>query len=304
MKNKSTVLDFWQLTFRQNLPLDLKEKYSERRIREWYTRHNGEVYISFSGGKDSTVLLDLVRRIYPDVPGVFIDSGLEYPEIRKFVKTFDNIIWIKPRKNFKEVITKFGYPVISKEVSQKIYEIRTTNSDVLKNKRLDGDEKGNGKLPEKYKHLIGADFKISSKCCDILRKSPAKIFEYKTHKKPFIGTMAEDSFTRRTNYLFQGCNAFHLARQVSTPIAFWKESDIWEYIKKYDIKYSSIYDKGLKNSGCMFCLFGIHLEGHPNRLDNLKNIHPFLYKYCMEKLNYKHIMEVICPSKDKQEELD
>ena len=69
------------------------------------------------GGKDSTVLLDLVRRIYPDVPAVFIDTGLEYPELREFVKTIDNVIWLKPSMNFRKVIETFGYPIVSKRIA-------------------------------------------------------------------------------------------------------------------------------------------------------------------------------------------
>lgn len=104
------------------------------------------MYISFSGGKDSTVLLDLVRSEYPNVKAVFVDTGLEYPEIRSFVKTFDNVEILKPKKNFKQVIQEYGYPFFSKENAQKIYEIKHTGSEILKHNRLHGDSKGNGKL--------------------------------------------------------------------------------------------------------------------------------------------------------------
>ena len=54
----------------QALSLEQKIKITQTRIIEWYQQNEGKVYVSFSGGKDSTVLLDLVRRIYPDVPAV------------------------------------------------------------------------------------------------------------------------------------------------------------------------------------------------------------------------------------------
>ena len=108
----------------QSFDLDRKIQITQTRIIEFYERLEGKVYISFSGGKDSTVLLDLVRRIYPDVPAVYIDTGLEYPEIKQFVKTFDNIIILRPEMSFRQVIEKYGYPLISKEVSQGIYEWR------------------------------------------------------------------------------------------------------------------------------------------------------------------------------------
>ena len=69
----------------QRLPLQRKIQITTARIIEWYQHYDGKVYVAFSGGKDSTVLLDIVRRIYPDVPAVFSDTGLEFPEVREFV---------------------------------------------------------------------------------------------------------------------------------------------------------------------------------------------------------------------------
>lgn len=113
-----TISELWQ---KQSLPLSIKILMTQRRIREWVTEFGEDgVYVSFSGGKDSTVLLHLVRQMYPNITAVFVDTGLEYPEIRDFVKTFDNVVWLKPKKNFKQVITDYGYPFISKEVSDKV----------------------------------------------------------------------------------------------------------------------------------------------------------------------------------------
>jgi len=79
---------------RQGLPLEAKIIFSQKRIREWHDHWLGQTYIAFSGGKDSTVLLDLVRELYPETPAVFCDTGLEYPEIKDFVKTIPNVIWV------------------------------------------------------------------------------------------------------------------------------------------------------------------------------------------------------------------
>ena len=106
-----------ELKLMQNYPLDIKIEKTKRRIQEWYEHYNGEVYVSFSGGKDSTVLLDIVRSMYPDIEAVFSNTGLEFPEIVKFIKTFDNVTIIKPKMTFKQVINEKGYPVISKSVS-------------------------------------------------------------------------------------------------------------------------------------------------------------------------------------------
>lgn len=115
---KHVISDLWQM---QSLPLEAKIKMTKYRIRQWVEYYGEDgVYVSFSGGKDSTVLLDLVRQMYSNVTAVFVDTGLEYPEIREFVKTFSNVVWLKPKKNFKQVITEYGYPFISKEVSDKV----------------------------------------------------------------------------------------------------------------------------------------------------------------------------------------
>ena len=75
----------------QSQTLERKIAITQTRIIEWYQKWNGKVYISFSGGKYSTVLLDIARKIYPEIEGVFVDTGLEYPEIREFVNTINNI---------------------------------------------------------------------------------------------------------------------------------------------------------------------------------------------------------------------
>lgn len=112
---------FEELQQWQALPLGIKIRMTEERIRDW-VREYGEdgVYVSFSGGKDSTVLLDIARRMYPGIKAVFVDTGLEYPEIREFVRGFENVEWLKPKMNFKQVIEKYGYPFISKEVSNNV----------------------------------------------------------------------------------------------------------------------------------------------------------------------------------------
>lgn len=123
MEAKHTISDLYQM---QSLPLKYKITMTEQRIRGWYDHFDGEVYVSFSGGKDSTVLVDIVTKMgYTDIPIVFVDTGLEYPEIREFVKGYgDRVTWLKPSMNFKQVIERYGYPFISKEVSEVVYSAK------------------------------------------------------------------------------------------------------------------------------------------------------------------------------------
>lgn len=107
----------------QALPLRAKVSMSLARIREWYDHWQGNVCVSFSGGKDSTVLAHLVHEYYPDVPLVFANTGLEYPEIQQFARKM-GAEFVRPKMSFSEVISKYGYPIISKENAEAIYYAR------------------------------------------------------------------------------------------------------------------------------------------------------------------------------------
>lgn len=113
----------WVLRQYQSLPLRAKIGMTENRIIEWYEHFAGDVYVSFSGGKDSTVLADLVHKYYPHVPLVFANTGLEYPEIQAFAKKM-GAVFVRPKMRFDEVISKYGYPIISKENAEAIYYAR------------------------------------------------------------------------------------------------------------------------------------------------------------------------------------
>ena len=276
----------FQYKIRQALDLETKELYAMQRIRQFYNRFYGKVYISFSGGRDSTVLLHLVRREYPNVKGVFINTGNEFPEIIQFVKTKKNIEWIRPKMNIKRVIEKYGYPVISKEQAQYINEAKTTKSKKLYNKRVYGDGSGSGMISNKYMYMLKSDFNITAKCCDILKKNPIKQFEKKSGLYGFIGTMADNSRLRKQAYIRKGCNNYDNKRPLSRPLSIFTESDIKNYIKNYDLSVSEIYKKGYNNTGCMICMFG-----DAKKMQKLYETHPKIWNYAVNKLGYNKVCE-------------
>ena len=247
----------------QALTLDEKIKLSIDAIKCWHEAWSGDVYISFSGGKDSTVLKHLVLSLFPSVLSVFVNTGLEFPEIVSFIKMHDNVKIIRPKMPFHKVIEKWGYPVISKRTAQYIHEVKNAKGyTATKRLRLTGF-KSDGRfsqmsmIPKKWQYLCDAPFKISHRCCFELKKKPFALI------KPlaYTGMMAGDGNQREMTYLQHGgCNQYEIRIPKSNPLAFWTEADIWEYIKTYDVPYSKIYDMGYERTGCVFCLFGVHLE--------------------------------------------
>jgi len=292
-------MEAWELKQKQSLPLSQKIHMTERRIKEFYEGVDGNVYISFSGGKDSTVLLDMVRKIYPNVIAVFSDTGMEFPEVREFVKTIDNVKWIRPKLSFKATIDKWGFPVVSKDVSSKIKTIRnpTEFNKASINLYMTGfTKKGyyarRMMLPKKWRYLLDAPFKISDMCCHELKEKPLMNFQSKEKLYPFMGILAEESFLRRNTYLKYGCNVYkdenkQYTKPRSSPLSFWTTNDIWEYINKFKIGYSNIYNMGYESTGCVFCMFGMNGECEPNRFQKMRITHPKLHDYCINVLGLK-----------------
>lgn len=294
----------------QSLPLSAKILMTKRRIKDWYDYWDGQVYVSFSGGKDSTVLLHIAREVYSDIEAVFVNTGLEHPEIQKFVKTFDNVTILRPKMRFDEVIKKYGYPMISKNTARKIYDARNGKDWALRYVTGEAEMKDGKKsrfCVEKYAPLLKTDFKCADSCCAIMKKSPAKAFAKKTGKKPITAQMADESKQREAQWMNKGCNAFESKNPISNPMSFWTEQDVLKYIKENEILIASVYgdvvykddpdqikiddfglDSGAKyqttgcnRTGCIFCGFGAHLEKGETRFQRLKRTHPKQYAYCL-----------------------
>lgn len=121
---KHTVAELKQM---QSLPLEAKVAMTKARVAAWIREFESEgCYISFSGGKDSTVLMDIIRNDMRerDIPAMFVDVPTQYPELREFAKTWDNVEIVRPKISFMEVCEKYGFPLISKEVSESVYGAR------------------------------------------------------------------------------------------------------------------------------------------------------------------------------------
>ena len=114
---KHTMQELYQW---QALPLNIKVRMTAERIRNWVNEFGEDgVYLSFSGGKDSTVLGHIIREVcgYKNIPFVFVDVPTQYPELKQFAQAFDNLVILKPKISFAQVCEQYGFPMISKEVS-------------------------------------------------------------------------------------------------------------------------------------------------------------------------------------------
>lgn len=307
-----------ELVMLQSLPLDVKIMKTKQRIREFVDRFGNEgVYISFSGGKDSTVLLDIVRSMYPNIEAVFSNTGLEFPEIVKFAMSFDNVTMVRPKRSFKDVIENEGYPIVSKKTSRMIKDLQNPTSKNAKSRKLytskytldaDGnqtDKPNNSfRVADKWMYLVDAPFKVSNKCCDILKKNPLHDYEKEHDKVAIIGTMAGESKQRESAYIQTGCNIFRGNQSKCMPFGFWTEQDILQYIIAFNLPIASVYGDivevdgkltttGEKRTGCVFCAYGAHLEKGENRYQRLERTHPQLHDYCINKLGFGEVLDYI-----------
>ena len=292
----------------QSWPLWKKIQVTQAKIIEWYYRFNGNVAISTSGGKDSAVLLDLARRCFPDIEAVYVNTGLDFPEVRRHAMNTPNVVILKPKIRFDEVVFKYGWCYPSKEVAHTIYYARKGSQWALS--RLNGLNKdGTPSLLYKnhyagWAHLMDVPFIISAKCCDVMKESPLDKYRAQSGKQPMVGTMAHESFRRRQAWYRTSCNNFDSKKPMSKPLSFWLEQDILQYILMYNIKIPSVYGdivadkKGNlvtteeKRTGCVWCPVGCHHD-KTNRFQRLSETHPNLYDYCMNALGLGAFLDFI-----------
>lgn len=153
-------MDIKELRERQSWTLHQKIDHSLGVIDQFVSRLNGNVYVGFSGGKDSTVLLDLCRVIKPDIKAVFCNTGNEYPDIVRFVRELKNtevynIDIIYPKLKPKEVFEKYGFPLVSKSVSALVGKVRRNP---------------NGKVYQNFVVKRESLFKLSQNGCSYLMR--------------------------------------------------------------------------------------------------------------------------------------
>lgn len=276
------------LTSLRSMSLETKIIQTKFLIRQAVNTFGEEkCYISYSGGKDSTVLSHIAKQLYPNILHLFANTTNEYPETLKHIqweKTENgtNIITVLPIDakgeiwTFKKVVERYGYPMFSKRIANAIRTYQHAQTERTKQNSIDYINR-NFKKYDKYKELP-----ISDKCCEKLKKEPLRRKAKELGMECVIlGVLASESYQREKDWLENGCNVFFKFKDNQCkPLSFWTESDILEYIEKYNVKVSDLYNMGYKRNGCMYCGFGVQLEEpESNRYKKLKETHPIQYSY-------------------------
>ena len=306
------------LKIMQAWPLSKKIQVTQAKIMEWHERHDHKTAINFSGGVDSTVLLDLARRCYPDMPAVFCDTTIEFPEIVEFVKSKSNVSIVKPQLCkvctgcpegcFGRVIKEHGLCYPSKDVSRALHYAKKGKTWAVNRFRglnTDGTYSWyRESLYKRWAFLLDSAFDFSDKCCDVIKERPLNKWHKETGYLPVIGTLASESIRRRNAWLITGCNGFNSKKKSSKPLSFWTHDDILRYLRDFKIPYAGIYgdiveDKkgklkstGEKRTGCALCVVGCHLD-KTNKFQRLKETHPDIWDYGINTLGLGEFLDHI-----------
>lgn len=286
--DQKSKLSYNEVRTRQALPYEIKIRMTETRLRE-FIGYYGEtgVAVSFSGGLDSTFALAFIRKRYPNVKAISV-LAIECLQNIELINNTPNVQIVAPRYGQQEIISKFGFPVVSKRVSKSLQALKHPSEKNAKIRGLaltgitsTGRAAKTYKLAKKWKFLINAPFEISNKCCYYMKETPIINWCKENGYASIVATTVEESKSRMDGYCKRGgCNSFK-GQGDSVPFSFWTRQDILRYITENDIKISKAYGEikqdsegkyyntGAQRTGCPVCMFGMERDGTPNRFQRL-----------------------------------
>lgn len=284
-----------------------------------------KVCLSFSGGKDSTILLKMIEEIgwKNKIKVVFFNTLMEFDATVEFVNKKRQEGWVidetKPKKNHIQIYKEYGYPFQSKYISEMIGRLQKHNFDFVKDTYKSFEE-----LIIKYPNcktalrwLTGKDMKslfcpqwvkrqlpflkikIANKCCEFLKKKPVKDYE-KEHKiiLHIIGIRQAEGLSRKN--AFRSCIWSDTSKNKHKffPILFFSDKDVWECINKKNIELSKAYTLyGMERTGCVGCPFSLNYK---KELEALKQYEP--KRYTQTQIIYKDIYAMKDNKKLKKED--
>lgn len=256
-------------------PYDWKKRQADSKITEFeQVLGLGTIYVSTSGGKDSSVLSRIAKNLYPNIQHIMFDTGLEYQAVKDIAKRQGAQI-IKPCRGWVDFCEEKGYPITSKQVSKRIHDARISPLGAVLTMYSKVYH-----LSHKWLHLLEmADFPISHRCCDEFKKRPA----HQLKLNPIIATRVSESAVRKSAWKKSGCNSYSEDGKhgISRPMSLWTDDDVNRYVIEESVELSEIYTQyEQKRTGCIICPFGAHLE-EKSRFELLKKLEPKRYDYFM-----------------------
>ena len=243
-----------------------------------------QFYLSFSGGKDSTILHYLLDMALPNnkIPRVFINTGIEYVKIVEFVKELalqdQRFVFIPPSKPIRQLLEEYGYPFKSKEHSAKLHEYQKGNRETKSMKKYLGE--GRFSCPKALKYQFSDDFKlnVSQFCCLKLKKEPSKKWAKENNKTILITGMRKEEGGQRINL---NCILTDKKGNIIKfhPLAVIDEEFEDEFIKRNNIKLCELYypPYNFLRTGCAGCPFNLHLQ---EQLDIMELLLPAERRRC------------------------
>jgi len=219
-----------------------------------------KVAVAFSGGRDSLVALHLTIQIKPDVPVVFVNTSIEFPETRAYVHQLAhewnlNLHEVKPTVNFWKLAEEQGIPVAGR---------------------------GNTTFMREMSQKTGV--KLSNSCCRRMKETPARQF-YRAHgiEGVVTGLRVSESLMRKMNFADYGALRYSSTYNtlVAWPLYAWKDEDIAQYIEAHNLPVNPLYGMGYQRVGCWACLQDMFYKD--SRLFVLQQQHPHLYEAVRKK---------------------
>lgn len=326
-EEKRAEIDYKTAVFRQkqSLPYEAKVVHAQIRAQEFYDKLDGHCHVSV-GGLDSITLLLFLRSIGIDVPAISV-SVLEDKSIQRVHKEL-GVIQLKPLKSKVEVLREFGYPVLSKEIANKIALLQnpTEKNATVRHAIITGETGAYGgyrkgtrmKLAQKWLDRFGgadpegaalgykeAPFKVSDRCCYYLKERPCDIWAKEHRSAPYLGLMASEGGRRQKALMINGCNYYGKDATRSAPFAIFDRQDLLQLALDLNVPVPAIYGEivrdedgqlrttGAQRTGCTMCGFGIQLEKRPHRFDVLRKTSPDEWHFWMYEMGWGEVLDYI-----------